>query len=298
MQQAVSDFLAELRRANASEHTIRNYESDLEQFLEYLQPPGAQLPEPSAIDAFIIREWMGSLYRQRLAAVSIRRKIAAVRSLFKFLQRQGVVSINAARLVRIPKAPKTVPAVMTAEQTNGLIDGVASEELDRPFPARDLAIFEILYGCGLRISELSGLNLDDFDFRERWIRVRGKGKKERQVPYGIKAAGALTKYLAVRTPQPDERAVFLNHRGVRLTSRGARAIVKYYAAALTGDSSLHPHSLRHAFATHLLSDGADLRAIQELLGHAQLSTTQKYTQVALTDLLAVYDRAHPKAKLD
>ncbi|MGA2596971.1 MAG: tyrosine recombinase XerC [Bryobacteraceae bacterium] len=298
MQQAVSDFLAELRRANASEHTIRNYESDLEQFLEYLQPPGAQLPEPSAIDAFIIREWMGSLYRQRLAAVSIRRKIAAVRSLFKFLQRQGVVSINAARLVRIPKAPKTVPAVMTAEQTNGLIDGVASEELDRPFPARDLAIFEILYGCGLRISELSGLNLDDFDFHERWIRVRGKGKKERQVPYGIKAAGALTKYLAVRTPQPDERAVFLNHRGVRLTSRGARAIVKYYAAALTGDSSLHPHSLRHAFATHLLSDGADLRAIQELLGHAQLSTTQKYTQVALTDLLAVYDRAHPKAKLD
>jgi integrase/recombinase XerC len=298
MQQAVSDFLAELRRANASEHTIRNYESDLEQFLEYLQPPGAQLPEPSAIDAFIIREWMGSLYRQRLAAVSIRRKIAAVRSLFKFLQRQGVVSINAARLVRIPKAPKTVPAVMTAEQTNGLIDGVASEELDRPFPARDLAIFEILYGCGLRISELSGLNLDDFDFHERWIRVRGKGKKERQVPYGIKAAGALTKYLAVRTPQPDERAVFLNHRGVRLTSRGASAIVKYYAAALTGDSSLHPHSLRHAFATHLLSDGADLRAIQELLGHAQLSTTQKYTQVALTDLLAVYDRAHPKAKLD
>jgi len=298
MQKAVSDFLAELRRANASEHTIRNYESDLGQFVEYLQPPGAELPEPSAIDVFIIREWMGSLYRQRLAAVSIRRKIAAVRSLFKFLQRQGVVTINAARLVRIPKAPKTVPAVMTAEQTNGLIDDVASKELDRPFPARDLAIFEILYGCGLRISELTGLNLDDFDFHERWIRVRGKGKKERQVPYGLKAAAALTRYLAVRTPQPEERAVFLNHRGVRLTSRGARAIVKYYAAALTGDSSLHPHSLRHAFATHLLSDGADLRAIQELLGHAQLSTTQKYTQVALTDLLAVYDRAHPKAKLD
>ncbi len=298
MQRAVSDFLAELRRANASEHTVRNYESDLSQFLEYLQPPGAELPAPSAIDVFIVREWMGSLYRQRLAAVSIRRKIAAVRSLFKFLQRQGVVTINVARLVRIPKAPQTVPAVMTAEQTNGLIDGVASEELDRPFPARDLAIFEILYGCGLRISELAGLNLDDFDFHERWIRVRGKGKKERQVPYGLKAAAALTKYLAVRTAQPDEHAVFLNHRGARLTSRGARAIVKFYATALTGDSSLHPHSLRHAFATHLLSDGADLRAIQELLGHAQLSTTQKYTQVALTDLLAVYDRAHPKAKLE
>jgi len=298
MQQAVSDFLAELRRANASGHTIRNYESDLGQFVEYLQPPGADLPAPAAIDAFIIREWMGSLYRQRLAAVSIRRKIAAVRSLFKFLQRQGVVTINAARLVRTPKAPKTIPAVLTAEQTNGLIDDVASHELDRPFPARDLAIFEILYGCGLRIGELAGLNLDDFDFNERWIRVRGKGKKERQVPYGLKAAEALAKYLAGRAPRPHERAVFLNHRGTRLTTRGARSIVKFYAAALTGDSSLHPHSLRHAFATHLLSDGADLRAIQELLGHAQLSTTQKYTQVALTDLLAVYDRAHPKAKLE
>ena len=297
MQQAVSDFLAELRRANASEHTVRNYESDLGQFIEYLQPPGAEIPEPSAIDALIIREWMGSLYRQQLAAVSIRRKIAAVRSLFKFLQREGIVTVNVARLVRTPKAPKTIPDVMTAEQTNNLIDAIASQDLERPFPARDLAIFEILYGCGLRISELSGLNLDDFDFQERWVRVRGKGKKERQVPYGSRAADALAKYLTVRKPPPNERAVFLNHRGTRLTARGARSIVKFYATALSGDSSLHPHSLRHAFATHLLSDGADLRAIQELLGHAQLSTTQKYTKVALTDLLAVYDRSHPKAKL-
>lgn len=289
-------YLDELRRANASEHTVRNYESDLDQFLAYLTPPDGAPPIVAEIDTLLIREWLGNLYQQRLTAVTIRRKLAAVRSLFKFMQREGAVAINVARLVRTPKAPKTVPAVMTAEQTNTLIDGVATEDLHRPHPARDLAIFEMLYGCGLRISELCGLNLDDFDFHERWIRVRGKGKKERQVPFGSKAAAALERYLAIRTPRPDERAVFLNHRGARITVRGVRGVVKFYATALAGDSSLHPHSFRHAYATHLLSDGADLRSIQELLGHAQLSTTQKYTQVALTDLMAVYDRAHPKAR--
>ena len=292
----IDAFLAELRRANASEHTVRNYESDLMQFLEYLTPPGADPPPVEKIDTLVIREWLGSLYRQRLAATSMRRKLAAVRSLFKFMQREGTIEVNVARLVRTPKAPKTIPTVMTAEQTNTLIDEVATKDLDRPFPARDLTIFEMLYGCGLRVSELCGLNLDDFDFQERWIRVRGKGKKERQVPFGSKAAAALEKYLAAREPRPDERAVFLNHRGARLTVRGAHGIVKFYATMLTGDSSLHPHSFRHAFATHLLSDGADLRAIQELLGHASLSTTQKYTQVSLVELMAVYDRAHPKAK--
>ena len=295
LREHIDAFLQDLRRSNASEHTVRNYESDLEQFLAYLTPPHAAPPAVDEIDVLLIREWLGKLYLQRLTAVSIRRKLAAVRSLFRFLQREGVVAINVARLVRTPKAPKTVPLVMTAEQTNTLIDDVATKDLDRPFPARDLAIFELLYGCGLRISELAGLNLDDFDFRERWVRVRGKGKKERQVPFGGKAAAALEKYLAVRQPKPGERAVFLNHLGKRLSSRGARGIVKFYAMMLRGDSSLHPHSLRHAFATHLLSDGADLRAIQELLGHASLSTTQKYTQVSLTELLAVYDRAHPKA---
>ena len=296
VREAIEAYLDELRRINASAHTIRNYESDLEQFLAYLTPPDAEPPAVEQVDAIVIREWLGSLYAKRLTAVSIRRKLAAIRSLFRHLEREGVIDVNAARLVRTPKAPKTVPSVMTAEQTNNLIDGVASKDLDRPWPARDLAIFELLYGCGVRVSELCGLNIDDFDFNEYWIRVRGKGKKERQVPYGAKAAAAIDKYLALRQPQPDERALFLNHRGKRLTDRGARGIVKFYATALMGDSSLHPHSLRHAFATHLLSDGADLRAIQELLGHARLSTTQKYTQVALTDLMAVYDRAHPKAK--
>ena len=295
IEASIPDFIAELRRINASEHTIRNYQSDLEQFAAYLTPPGGTTPAAVEIDTLVIREWLGHLYQQRVTAVTMRRKLAAVRSLFKFLQREGVVAINAARHVRTPKAPKTVPPVMTAEQTNTLLDSVAQTELDRPFPARDLAIFEFLYGCGLRVSELSGLNLDDFDSTEHWIRVRGKGKKERQVPYGSKAAAALEKYLLLRQPHPEECAVFLNHRGRRLTTRGIHGIVKFYSTVLTGDSSLHPHSLRHAFATHLLADGADLRAIQELLGHARLSTTQKYTQVALTDLMAVYDRAHPKA---
>jgi integrase/recombinase XerC len=287
----IEKYLAELKRANASAHTLRNYASDLGQFLDYFTIKEKVTVEE--IDLIAIREWLGHLYAQHLTAVSIRRKLAAVRSLFKFLLREGVIVTNVARLVRTPKAPKSLPVVMTAEQTNTLVEGVAANKLERPYPARDLAIFELLYGCGLRISELVGLNLEDFDFTERWIRVRGKGRKERQVPYGTKAAAALDRYLATRTS--SERAIFLNHHGARLTDRGARGIVKFYARMITGDSSIHPHSLRHAYATHLLSDGADLRAIQELLGHSQLSTTQKYTQVSLTDLMAVYDKAHPKA---
>jgi len=295
----IERFLDELRRQNASAHTVRNYASDLGQLLEYFSIPGKPKPALEDIDALAIREWLGHLYEQRLTAVSMRRKLASVRSLFKFLLREGVVVKNVARMVRTPKAPKSLPFVMTAEQTNALVDGVApaADKFERPYPARDLAIFELLYGCGLRISELVGLNLEDFDFSERWIRVRGKGKKERQVPYGGKASAALDKYLTLRKPATgSERELFLNHRGERLTDRGARGIVKFYATNVAPhDSSIHPHSLRHAYATHLLSDGADLRAIQELLGHARLSTTQKYTQVSVADLMAVYDKAHPKA---
>jgi integrase/recombinase XerC len=294
----IQRFLEELRRQNASAHTLRNYASDLEQFLSYFTIKDKPRPTVEGIDGLAVREWLGHLYEQRLTAVSMRRKLAAVRSFFKFLMREGVVSSNVARLVRTPKAPKSLPVVMTAEQTNTLVDGIpgAADKLERPYPARDLAIFELLYGCGLRISELVGLNLDDFDFGDRWVRVRGKGRKERQVPFAGKAAEALDRYRAVRNAAvAGERALFLNHRGSRLTDRGARGIVKFYARMISGDSSIHPHSLRHAYATHLLADGADLRAIQELLGHAQLSTTQKYTQVSLTDLMAVYDKAHPKA---
>src|SRR6202451_1068017 len=225
----IDRFLDELRRQNASVHTVRNYASELEQLLEYFTLPEKPKPALEDIDALAIREWLGHLYEERLTAVSMRRKLAAVRSFFKFLLREGFVEKNVARMVRTPKMPKTLPEVMTAEQTNALVDGVtgAADKFERPYPARDLAIFELLYGCGLRISELVGLNLDDFDFSERWIRVRGKGKKERQVPYAGKATAALDRYLALRNPADGHaQALFLNHRGGRLTDRGARGIVK------------------------------------------------------------------------
>jgi integrase/recombinase XerC len=293
---AIDRYLSDLRLQNASPHTLRNYASDLQQFALYFSPPGQDPPAPAEFTVLQIREWLGDLYKRSLSPVTVRRKLAAVRSLFQFLAKNGSVPTNIARLVRTPKAPQRLPTVPSAEQTNELINAVAADRLERPFPERDRLIFELLYGCGLRISELVGLNLDDFDLREQWIRVRGKGRKERQVPYGATAAAALEKYLEVRVIKPRDRALLANHLGTRLSDRGARGIVKLYARLISGDASLHPHSLRHAFATHLLADGADLRAIQELLGHARLATTQKYTQVSLTDLMAVYDRSHPKAK--
>lgn len=178
---------------------------------------------------------------------------------------------------------------------NALLDAVAEGKLDRPHPARDLALFELLYGSGLRVSEAVGLNLEDLDLTERWLDVRGKGRKERQVPFTSRTAEALERYLPERKAEKSEHALFVNHRGKRLSTRGVHKIVRLYAVLLSGDTSLHPHSFRHAFATHLLSEGADLRSIQELLGHASLSTTQKYTEISLTDLMAVYDRSHPRA---
>ena len=295
----IERYREELARGGASPNTVVAYAADLRQFLEFLSPPEMAPPEPAAVDLLILREWLAALYGMKLAAVTIRRKLAAVRGLFRFLLREGIVPLNVGRLVRTPKAPQKLPEVMTPEQVNTLIDGVGADKLERPFPVRDRAIFELLYGCGVRVSELAGLNVEDVDRAERWLRVRGKGRKERQVPMPGQAAGALERYLAerpvARGPEGTARAVFLNHRGQRLTARGIRGIVKFYATLISGDPSIHPHSFRHAYATHLLADGADLRAIQELLGHARLSTTQKYTQVSLTDLMAVYDKAHPKA---
>jgi len=290
----VTSYLDALRRQNASVHTVRNYAVDLDQFLAYLARAG-EPPAPRDVDQLLLREWLGDLYRQDLSAVTIRRKLSTLRSFFEHLHREGVVEVNRAKLLSTPKMPKKLPDVPTEEQANRFLDEVASEKLERPFPARDRAIFELLYGCGLRISELVGLLLDDYDAGEGWLRVRGKRKKERQVPLPGKAREALDRYLVERQAERDERCIFVNHRGRRLSDRGARGIVKLYAVALAGDPSLHPHSFRHAYATHLLSAGADLRAIQELLGHASLSTTQKYTQLSLNDLMKVYDKAHPRA---
>jgi integrase/recombinase XerC len=294
----IQRYLEDVARGGASGHSVRAYESDLREFLVFLSPPETEPPAPAAIDLLTVREWLAALYGNGLAAVTIRRKLAALRGLFRFMLREGVVKVNVARLVRTPKAPKKLPEVMTAGQVNNLIDsvGVRNGKLERPFPVRDRAIFELLYGCGVRVSELAGLNLEDIDRGQGWLRARGKGKKERQVPIPGQAMRALEHYLGERPVVRDEPAVFLNFRRRRLTTRGIFGIVKFYATDLTGDPTVHPHSFRHAYATHLLADGADLRAIQELLGHARLSTTQKYTQVSLTDLMAVYDNAHPKAR--
>ncbi len=279
LETAIGQYLNELRVRNASPHTLRNYATDLARFASYFSPKDSTPPAPAEFTPLMLREWLSSLYAEELSVVSMRRKLAAVRSLFDFLAREGTIPTNVARMVRTPKAPKKLPSVPTAEQTNSLLDSVAAGKLESPFPQRDLLIFELLYGCGLRVSELVGLNLEDFDRSEQWIRVRGKGRKERQVPYGGKAATALEAYLANRDSQRADHALLLNRFGQRLSDRSARTIVKLSSQMLTGDSSLHPHSLRHAFATHLLSDGAALRSIQELLGHARLATTQKYTPV-------------------
>jgi integrase/recombinase XerC len=294
LEAQIARFLDSLRRENVSEHTLRAYAVDLEQFAGFLAFTERAAEKLDSIDLLTLRSWIGDLYAQRLSRASLRRKLAALRSFFRFLVREGVMRANTARLLATPKVFQTVPRVMTAEQTNNLLDASAGRSERSQLP-RDIAILEALYGCGMRVSELAGLNLEDIDFTERWLRVRGKGRKERQIPIPSKAALALERYLAVRTAAPGETAVFLNHRGARLTDRSIRILVKFYAGLLAGDSSVHPHSFRHAYATHLLSDGADLRAIQELLGHATLSTTQKYTKVSLEDLMAVYDKSHPKA---
>jgi integrase/recombinase XerC len=295
LAQAITDFQAELTRRNDSPHTIRNYDADLREFVAYFTPPDSVPPTPAAFDLLALREWLAHLYDRQQKPATIRRKLASVRTFFRFLSREHRIHADPARLLRLPKMPKSLPEVPNAEITNALVDAKLPDTIVRPHPTRDRLLLEMLYGSGLRVSETVGLNLEDFDRTERWVRVRGKGRKERQVPYGMKAAVALDAYLAGREPDADPRILFLNHHGRRLTDRGARNIVKFYATWVVKDSSIHPHTLRHAFATHLLSDGADLRSIQELLGHARLSTTQKYTQVSLQDLMRVYDNSHPKA---
>jgi len=290
----IGRFLDSLRRANLSEHTIHNYGLDLQQFHSYLSPPGTTPPPAAEIDPLVLREFMAHCFDRGNANRSVSRKLSALRAFFKFLRRQGEIASNPAKLVSMPKTPKKLPAVMTAEQANALVDAVPAKEDGGKTSSRDRMIFELLYGCGLRVSELVGLNIEDLDFTERWIRVRGKGRKERLVPFGRKADEAVRAYLRARG-EVDQRALVLNARGGRLTTRSVERIVKRYALLFSGDPDLHPHSLRHAFATHLLADGADLRSIQELLGHASLSTTQKYTQLSLKELMDVYDRSHPKA---
>lgn len=296
LRESIAQYLAELARRGASPHTLRNYESDLLQLADYFTAPPEEPPWVEQFDLALLREWLGSLYDKGLTVISVRRKIAAVRALFKFLRQEGVLQANPAARLRTPKPGQRLPDVMSAEKTNNLLDAVeAGATVEKPSRERDIAFLELLYGCGIRVGELVGIDLEHLDLANGWLKVRGKGNKERQVPMGQRAVDAVNRYLQSRSAAPGERALFLNGRGKRLSDRQVRRLVKFYALLVTGDSTVHPHSFRHAYATHLLADGADLRAIQELLGHARLSTTQKYTQVSLRDLQAVYDRAHPKA---
>jgi integrase/recombinase XerC len=296
IRECIAKYLAELTRRGASRHTLRNYGSDLEQFAGYFEIDGAAPPPFEQLDLPLLREWLGGLYDKKLSVVTVRRKLAAIRAVFKFSLQEGVISKNPATRLRTPKVKQRLPDVMSAEKTNNLIDAVdAGDIVELPDKERDVALLELMYGCGIRVSELVGINLEDIDLRSGWLRVRGKGNKERQVPIGARAVEAVNSYVESRKTSSNERALFLNSRGARLGDRQVRRLVKLYGVLVAGDSAVHPHSFRHAYATHLLSDGADLRSIQELLGHARLSTTQKYTQVSLKDLQAVYDRAHPKA---
>lgn len=295
LQAAIDAFLAHLARRDASPQTIRAYANDLRQFLEYLSPPDVAPPLPREIDLLTLREWLASLYHTKLSNVSLRRKIAAIRALWKFMLVDGVVASDVAKLLTLPKAPKTLPTVPSAENVNGLLDRVAEGIVARPTLVRDVAIFEILYGCGVRVSELTGLRLADIQWNERTILVRGKGRKERLVPCTQKVLHALRTWLDHRSALPGVEQVFVSGKGKALSDREIRRIVTLYSDALSDLTGMHPHTLRHAYATHLLREGADLRSIQELLGHAQLSTTQKYTQVSLADLMAIYDKAHPRA---
>ena len=292
LHDAVVLYLESLTRRNDSPHTLRAYGADLRELEECLAD-GAEPPAAENVTLQDLRGWLSKLRDRDLKSRSIHRKVAAARGFFAFLASQKLISRSPARLLRSPKVEEILPAPPSAQVANALVDGVGRPDFERCHPSRDRLLLELLYGCGLRICMAVQLDLSDFDAAGRWLRVRGKGKKERLVPFGTRAGEALRTWLAER--KPGLNALFLNHRGGRLGDRGARDIVKFYAVRIVGDRTIHPHSLRHAFASHLLDHGADLRSIQEMLGHACVGTTQTYTRVAVENLTRVYDRAHPKS---
>jgi integrase/recombinase XerC len=294
VERAVDQFLRSLRELNASRHTIRAYTRDLENFATYIGPRDWR-----KIDHVSIRGFLSHLYEKRLSKTSVARSLAGVRSLYRWLAQEGVVEQNPAALVSTPKLPKKLPRVPTIEEMNNVLDGRMPEVA--AFPERDHIMFELLYGCGIRNSELIGINLDDIRVSNEAILIRGKGKKERYVPFGDSVKRALAIYLPVRrqalaSRKKNTNALLINHRGGRLTTRSVGRIIKKIAVAKGLPPDVHPHTLRHAFGTHMLEEGADLRAIQEMLGHERLSTTQRYTQLSMRHVMQVYDETHPRAK--
>ena len=306
MEQLLEQFFEHLRyERNASEHTLRNYRIDLGQFYEHLAPAD---PETGArrefdirqIDHITIREWLSALHAENKKKSSIARKLASLRTFFQFLLREGVVESNPAKRVATPRQEKKLPNHLSVEEAVRFIE---TPDTTTDLGKRDRAILEMLYGTGMRVSELTKLNVGDFDLRNLMVRVRGKRRKERVVPFGEPARDALLQYLQVRNvflsnaaaTERDEQALFLNYQGTRITTRSVGRMVDKYIKICAGIHDISPHSLRHSFATHLLDNGADLRHIQELLGHARISTTQIYTHVSMERLIEVYERTHPKA---
>lgn len=291
---AVADFLRHLGETNASPHTIKAYSGDLAEFSAY-----AKARDWNEIDHLVIRGFLSCLYEKGLSKTSVARSLAAVRSLYRRLAQEGVVEQNPAKLVATPRLAKKLPRVPTIEEMNSVLDGQMPGTAS--FPERDRLMLELLYGCGIRNSELTGINLDDIRLSTEAILIRGKGKKERYVPFGESAKNALDRYLPERQKilaesRKTSSALLINQRGGRLTTRSVGRIIKTIAVAKGLSPDVHPHTLRHAFGTHMLEEGADLRAIQELLGHERLATTQRYTQLSMKHVLAVYDQTHPRAK--
>ena len=291
MKDSLAAFLRHLSlEKDASPHTLRSYRTDLVEFASY-----AGTGDPStwlgSVDTRTIRGYLAQLHARSLDAATIARKLAAVRSWFRFLVRRGVLERNVAREVRGPRPPRKLVSFLPIDEAMSLMDAKAPDGATR---ARDAAVLEILYATGLRVSELAGLDLDDVDRSQQTVRVLGKGRKERIVPFGRSAAEALAAYLRQRGGAAGP--LFSNRRGGRLTVRSLHTIVRRSAAATGITRRVSPHTLRHTFATHLLDAGADLRVIQELLGHSRLSTTQRYTHVGAEQLMRVYDAAHPRAR--
>lgn len=306
LEEYLKEFLEHLRyERNVSPHTLRNYLSDLEQFHEYLAPQDAKGERRSIsiadIDHITIREWMAELHDKNKKKTSIARKLASVRTLFQFLVREGKLEMNPAKLVSTPRIERKLPNHLSMEDAVRFIE---SPDLETDLGKRDRAILEFLYATGTRVGELVNLNLKDIDFRERLVRVTGKRNKQRILPFGEPALQSLMFYLEQSRPvflnncppaERDEQAVFLNYQGTRITTRSVGRMIDKHIKLCADIHHISPHSLRHSFATHLLDSGADLRDIQELLGHARLTTTQIYTHVSMEKLIEVYDRAHPKA---
>jgi integrase/recombinase XerC len=303
VERATDDFLRHLRERNASLHTIKAYTGDLDAFAAYIGPRNWK-----TIDHIAIRGFLSHLYDKGLSKTSVARALAAVRSLYRWLAQEGVVEQNPAKLVSTPRLPKKLPRVPTIEEMNAVLDAKMPDVAS--FPERDRLMFELLYGCGIRNSELVGIDLDDISLSNEAILIRGKGKKERYVPFGGSALAALSVYLPWRqqllltlrnvskstASAKTTSALLVNQRGGRLTTRSVGRIVKRIAVAKGLSPDVHPHTLRHAFGTHMLEEGADLRAIQELLGHERLATTQRYTQLSVKHVMNVYDQTHPRAK--